>query len=100
LLGPLGDDPDRDVRAALVDALGALAQAGLAEAVLDLLALWAAEARPNAWVISRVLSASWVAAYPSMAEAILHDLSLKSGTASQVKSAVEALTRYGVEINL
>ena len=100
LLGPLGSDPDREVRAALVDALNALARAGLAESVMELLALWGGEPHPNVWVISRVLSASWAASYPMEAEAILQGLSSKTGAASQVKSAVEALARNGVEINL
>jgi len=100
LLGPLGADPDYEVRAALVEALNSLGRAGLAESVLELLALWAVEAHPNAWVISRVLSASWVAEHPAEAERILRELSSKSGTSSQVRSALEALARHGVEINL
>lgn len=100
LLGPLGTDPDREVRTALVDALGALARAGLAESVLELLVLWAAESHPNSWVISRALSASWVTNYPAEAESILRELSSKRGTSSQVKSATEALARHGVEINI
>ncbi len=100
LLGPLGSDPDREVRAALVDALNTLARAGLGESVMELLTLWVAEPHVNIWVISRVLSASWAAAYPIEAEAILHVLSSKTGAASQVKSAVEALARNGVEITL
>lgn len=100
LLGPLGADPDRDVRAALVDALNALAQAGLAESILELLLLWVAESRPNSWVISRALSASWVVDYPKEAESILQELSSKIGTSSQVKSAVEALARHGVDVNI
>ena len=100
LLGPIGGDPDREVRAALVDALNALARTGLAESVLGLLALWAGEAQPNAWVISRVLSAAWAAEHPAEAESILRELSAKTETESQVKSAVEALARHGVKINL
>ena len=100
LLGPLGSDPDREVRTALVDALSALARENLAESVLELLSLWATEAHPNSWVISRVLSASWVTEYPQDAGSILQELSSKSGTSSQVKSAVEALSRHGVEINI
>jgi hypothetical protein len=100
LLGPMGADPDYEVRAALVEALNALARADLAESVLELLALWAAEAHPNAWVISRILSASWVAEYSTEAESILQELSSKAGTSSQVKSAIEALARHGIDINL
>ncbi len=100
LLGPLGADPDREVRSALVDALGALARAGLAESVLGLLALWAAESHPNSWVISRGLSASWVVDYPAQAESILREISSNRGTSSQVNSAIEALARHGLEINI
>ena len=100
LLGPLGSDPDREVRAALVEALNALARAGLAESVLELLALWAGESRPNAWVISRVSSAAWVVDYPEQVTTILQDLTSKPGTSSQVKSAIEALARHGLEIDL
>lgn len=100
LLGPLGNDPDREVRSALVKALNSLAQAGLAESVLGLLSLWVGEKHPNSWVISRVLSASWAAGHPSEAETILKELSSKPGTSSQVNSAVEALARHGVEMNL
>ena len=99
LLGPLGGDPDREVRAALTDALNALARVGLAGSVLSLLATWAAEKIPNAWVISRVLSASWVVEYPKEATEILQVLSSKTGTSSQVKSTIEALARHGLEIN-
>ena len=98
LLGPLGNDPDREVRAALVDALNSLGQAGLSESVIELLALWASEPHPNSWVISRVLSTSWAAAYPTQTQSVLQELSSKKGTASQVKSALEALSRHGVEI--
>ncbi len=100
LLGPLGADPDREVCTALVEALGSLARAGLAESVLGLLVLWAAESHPNSWVIGRTLSASWVVDYPTEAESILRELSSKRGTSSQVKSAVEALARHGLEINI
>ncbi len=100
LLGPLGSDPDREVRAALVEALGDLARAGLAESVLELLALWVAEAHPNSWVISRSLSAAWVVDYPTQVESILNELASKPGTSSQVKSATEALARHGLEIKI
>ena len=96
----LNDDTNREVHAALVDALNILARAGHAESVLNMLTLWTSEKRPNGWVISRVLSASWVCEYPSETETILRNLSLKTGTASQVRSAIEALDRHGLKINL
>lgn len=54
LLSPLLADSDREVRAALADALTALGRAGLTEPVLDLLARQEAEPNPNSWVIRRV----------------------------------------------
>jgi hypothetical protein len=98
LLGPIGNEPDRQVRAALVEALNKFGEAGFAESVMELLALWVAEPQPNSWVISRVLSTSWVAGYPAEAAVILQELSSKKGTVSQVNSAIEALARHGVEI--
>jgi hypothetical protein len=100
LLGPLGSDDDRDVRAALVDALNHLAQSGLAESVLGLLALWGSEGRQNSWVICRVLSASWVADHPAEAESILRDLVSKIGETSEISNALKALKRHGVEIEV
>jgi hypothetical protein len=100
LLEPLGKDPDREVHAALVDALNSLGHAGLSELVFGLLTRWAEDDHPNAWVISRVLSASWVVVYPEKAKTVLEELYSKTGTSSQVKSAVEALSRHGLEINL
>lgn len=100
LLDPLCNEVDREVRTALVEALNALARAGLKESVLLLMTSWASEPQPNAWVISRILSASWAAGFPTQAAAILQELSAKPGTSSQVKSAVEALARHGLEINL
>ena len=99
LLSPLGQDSDWDVRGVLVVALNSLGQAGLGESVMGLLDNWASDPNPNGWVISRVLSASWSAAYPAQTRVILTALSSKNGTESQVKSAVEALSRHGVEIN-
>jgi hypothetical protein len=100
LMRPMDADPDRDVRAALAEALNSFGRTNFAESVLGLLSLWATDAHPNTWVISRVLSATWVAEYPAEAEAILQELKSKTGTASQVKSAVEALERHGVNINI
>ena len=100
LLDPLCDESDYEVRAALVAALNALALAGLKVSILELLMLWASDAQPNVWVISRVLSSSWVAAYPVQAKAILEELSKRPGASSQVKRVVEALARHGLEINI
>ena len=100
LLKTLGADEDRDVRAALVDALKNLAGAGLAESVLGLLAAWVTESRPNSWVVCRTLSGSWAASHPSEAESILQELQSKTGKTSDISNALRALKRHGVEINL
>jgi hypothetical protein len=59
LLAPLGAEADREVRAALADALNALGRAGLAGPVLGLVSRWEAEPASNSWVIRRVRGASW-----------------------------------------
>ena len=98
LLGSLGSDDNRDVRSALVDALDHLAQSGLTESVLGLLTLWGSEAKPNSWVICRVLLASWAADYPAQVESILRDLVSKIGETSEISNVLKALRRHGVEI--
>ncbi len=100
LLGPLGSDDDRDVRAALVEALILLGQAGLAESVLGLLSLWVGEASPNSWVIGRTLSASWAAEHIDQTKIILQTLQSKTKDSSHVSGALKALKRHGVEITL
>ena len=100
LLGPLGADEDRDVRAALVDALKALGHTGLANSVLELLLMWGSESKPNSWVICRVISSSWAADYPEEVEAILRGLESKVGKSSQISNAVRALARHGLEIKI
>jgi hypothetical protein len=89
-----------EVRAALVEALQALAQNNLAEPVLELLSHWGAEPRPNAWVIGRVLSGSWAASYPQEVTAILQSLQKKYGDTKSIHNAIKALHRHGVDIEL
>ena len=98
LLGPLAADEDRDVRAALVDALKALGHAGLAETVLELMSMWGSESKPNAWVICRVISSSWAVGYPDEVGTILRDLESRVGKSSQISNAVRALERHGLKI--
>jgi hypothetical protein len=89
-----------EVRAALVDALQALAQNDLAEPVLELLSHWGAEPRPNAWVIGRVLSGSWAASYPQEVKSILQTLHKIYGDRKAISNALKALQRHGVDIEL
>jgi hypothetical protein len=94
LLDALHNDPDPDVRSALVAALVASAQAGLSRQLLSRMSRWADEADPAYWVISRSLSASWAAAYAQEALAILQNLEERAGQNSAISSARRALQRH------
>lgn len=100
LVSRLDEDPDRDVRAALVEALNAIAHHTLAAPVLDLLVLWSAKAQPNTWVISRILSASWASEHPSEVKSILGSMQTKIGESGDIQHARKALKRHGLEIDL
>ena len=101
LLAPLSADEDFEVRKSLVEALTNLGRGGLAESVLGLLEQWAATAHPNSWVICRTLSASWVTEYPQTVETILRAVKSHSrGESSEISSALKALERHGLTIQL
>ena len=100
LVSSLDEDQDRDVRAALAEALTALARSGLAGPVLDLLALWASKPHPNSWVICRILSASWACEHPGEVKSILRAIQPKTGESSEINNALKALKRHGVDIDL
>jgi len=99
-LEPFKLEENPEVRAALVEALQALAQNGLAEQVLGLLKHWGAEPRPNVWVICRVLSGSWAATYPQEVKSILINLKEKVGQRKSILNAIKALRRHGAEIEI
>jgi hypothetical protein len=86
-------DPDPEVKGGLAAVLIALAQAGLAEAVLDRLECWAGEREPSDWVISQVLSAAWAAEHPARTEAILQRLEAQTGLTRYVTNTRRALER-------
>ncbi len=94
LIDAMHSDPDPEVRSALVSALIAAAQAGLGQALLSRFSIWANEAEPPFWVISRSLSASWAAAYPAEALTILKNLEERAGPNSSIDSARRALERH------
>ena len=100
LVSNLDGDSDRDVRAALVEALNTLARHALAVPVLDLLAIWSEKSEPNTWVISRILSASWVSEHPFEVKSILRTLQTKTGESGDIQHARKALKRHGLEIDL
>ncbi len=91
LLGPLAERPDHTFRAALVDCLNRLAQAGQADAVLELLLGWAGEPQPNLWVITRTLSASWAVDHARAARRILKELANRAGSRRAILRALDRL---------
>jgi HEAT repeat protein len=88
-------DSDPEVRHALVETLNALARQGMTEAVLASLTGWAAAPQPNHWVITRTLSASWAAAHPQAALAILETLAHTAAPERGLNRTLHALTRHG-----
>jgi hypothetical protein len=100
LVSGLDEEADREVRAALVDALVAIARHGSAGPVLDLLALWGSRPQPNAWVICRILSAAWASQHPSEVKSILGTIHTNIGESSEFTNALKALKRHGLEIEL
>jgi len=100
LIEPLKNEGNSDVRAALVKALQAIAQRGLAEPTLELLTAWGSEPHPNAWVITRALSGSWAALYQNKVKAILTSLHEKIGLSKDITNALRALERHGATIEI
>lgn len=85
-----------EVNAALVDLLSALGKTGMPKEVLGLLGQWAEESPPNDWVICKVLSESWVLAYPEEALLVLQKLETKTGSTRLVNHVRKALKTNGV----
>jgi len=100
LVNHLDEDPDRDVRAALVEALNAIAHHTLTAPVLDMLSIWSNKAQPNTWVISRILSAAWAGEHPSEVKSILGAMQANTGESGDIQHARKALKRHGLEIDL
>lgn len=100
MLEPLNADEDRHVRAALVKALNSLAQNHLAIPILALLTDWSTEKHPNMWVITRTLSSSWAVSHPQEIQAILANLHTKVGDTKNITSALQALERHGLKIEI
>ncbi len=94
------DDQAPEVRAALVDTLRRTARAGLAEAVLRLLAAWAQAPRLNVWVITRAISDAWATAHPQEVRDIIHTVYQNAGESKDLNNAIQALGRRGLDIDL
>lgn len=94
------DEEHPEVRATLVTTLQTLAQRGSAEFVLELLAHWVTEPRPNVWVIGRTLSGSWAVSHPVEVKSILHTLQAKVGERKSITNALKALARHGLIIEI
>ncbi|MBC8330612.1 MAG: hypothetical protein H8E28_01400 [Anaerolineae bacterium] len=99
-LHPLSAEDDRAVRAALVDTLHALAERGMAQAVLGLLTRWGNEPAPNIWVITRSLSYAWATAYPQGVASLLRALQSAPGSEKPIQQTLDALARHGVQIEI
>ncbi|MBW8012089.1 MAG: hypothetical protein FVQ83_12760 [Chloroflexi bacterium] len=97
MLPPLTKSSDPDVRAALVNSLITIAQADLADQILELLSSWANKAQPNIWVIARTLSGSWASKRAEKALNILRTLASHIGPNKQISNALQALERHGAE---
>jgi hypothetical protein len=96
-LAGLDNPSDPEVRAALVDALTALAQAGQADGVLNLLSTWARDRENNVWVICKTLAGSWAAQHPQPALEVLSTLLPKADNPKQIINSLQALYRHGAD---
>lgn len=90
-LSPLDSLEDHDLRDTLVSCLNTLAEKGHTALVLDLLSQWATHSKPNVWIITRALSASWARAYREQAVQILNNLAAQAG---MIRPIVRALERH------
>jgi hypothetical protein len=88
-------DSDPEVRAAVVDALTALAQEASADKVLKLLERWVNGQENYVWIITKTLSGSWAAGHAEKALAILGKLTTHTGPHKHISSALQALERHG-----
>jgi hypothetical protein len=86
---------DPDVRAALVETLITLAQAGQQQGVLALLTKWAATQDNHIWTICKTLAGSWAAQFPQQALEILFALHAQADNPKQIINTLQALHRHG-----
>lgn len=93
-------EENQAVKGALTDALIALGNQGFSQAVISLLLDWSAQPRSVDWVVCRVLAASWVVEYPTEATTILHRVYARQGESKMVVSALKALKRNGLDLDL
>lgn len=100
LLGTLATEENHEVKGALVDALIQMGNKSVTTPVMRLLSEWSSYPDPNDWVICRTLSASWVVAFPDEVKAIMCQIYSKRGENKFVTTALKALRRNGLDINL
>lgn len=91
-LNPFDAVEDHGIRDALVACLTALAEKGHAAPVLDLLSEWAARPKPNVWIITRTLSASWAQNHAAQATRTLRALAAQTG---MIRPIIRTLERFG-----
>jgi hypothetical protein len=95
LLSALPKEDDRQVRAAHVETLIAVAEHGRETKVYELLASWGEEAEPDTWMIAKLLSAAWAARDVDQSKAILQILGERVGEDRAIERAKRALARHG-----
>jgi hypothetical protein len=91
LLASLDSLEDHNLRDSLVACLNTLAEKGETAPVFELLSQWASRSKPNVWVITRTLSASWAQAHHDQATRILNALAQQAG---MIRPIVRALERH------
>jgi hypothetical protein len=84
---------DPEIRAALVELLDSLGNAGRVQEVLGLLVVWAKMNEPNDWVICRSLTSAWAAQFSDESTQILDQLEKRIGLTSSITNARRALAR-------
>lgn len=91
-LAPCGNEPDEEVRRALVEVLIALGEAGLADEVCRLLGSWVdSQPEPDEWVITQALSAGWARVARTPALAVLDRLEKRLGATRSIRNARRSL---------
>ena len=95
ILSQLTPGGEREIRAAMAEALNLASNSGRSDEVLELLASWAQEGENYVWVICKTLSSSWAAERVQETLAILKQLVGAASAEKQVKKVLKAMVRHG-----
>ena len=75
----------------MVTCLNTLTEKGQPTAIFDLLTDWASHPKPNIWLITRALSASWALSHREQATRILNALAAQAG---MIRPIVRTLDKF------